>query len=92
MTRLDENRAKTQLALKSGSHWREVTNVAIWGNQSSTLFPDFFNARIGGKPTYEVISDRALLNPSNPLPRRLLERIGTAWLCVQTAVMVLKKA
>ena len=48
MTRLDENRAKTQLALKSGSHWRDVTNVAIWGNHSSTLFPDFFNARIGG--------------------------------------------
>jgi len=61
MTRLDENRAKTQLALKSGSHWREVTNVAIWGNHSSTLFPDFFNARIGGKPANEVISDREWL-------------------------------
>jgi malate dehydrogenase len=61
MTRLDENRAKTQLALKSGSHWRDVTNVAIWGNHSSTLFPDFFNARIGGKSAYEVISDREWL-------------------------------
>jgi malate dehydrogenase len=61
MTRLDENRAKTQLALKSGSHWRDVSNVAIWGNHSSTLYPDFFNARIGGKPVIDVISDREWL-------------------------------
>jgi malate dehydrogenase len=57
MTRLDENRAKTQLALRSKSHWREVSNMAIWGNHSSTLYPDFFNARIDGKPAPEVISD-----------------------------------
>jgi malate dehydrogenase len=57
MTRLDENRAKTQLALKSGSHWRHVSNMAIWGNHSSTLYPDFLNARIDGKPASEVISD-----------------------------------
>ena len=56
MTRLDENRAKTQLALKSGSHWRDVSNMAIWGNHSSTLYPDFFNARIGGSPL--MISSR----------------------------------
>ncbi len=61
MTRLDENRAKTQLALKSGSHWRDVTNMAIWGNHSSTLYPDFFNARIGGKSANDVISDREWL-------------------------------
>lgn len=61
MTRLDENRAKTQLALKSGSHWRHVSNVAIWGNHSSTLYPDFFNARIEGKPATEVITDQAWL-------------------------------
>jgi malate dehydrogenase len=61
MTRLDENRAKTQLALKAGAHWRDVSNVAIWGNHSSTLYPDFFNARIGGKPANEVISDREWL-------------------------------
>ncbi len=61
MTRLDENRAKTQLALKSGSHWRHVTNVAIWGNHSSTLYPDFFNARIEGKPATEAITDRQWL-------------------------------
>ncbi len=61
MTRLDENRAKTQLALKSGSHWRHVSNVAIWGNHSSTLYPDFFNARIEGKPATEVITDQEWL-------------------------------
>jgi malate dehydrogenase len=61
MTRLDENRAKTQLALKSGSHWRHVTNMAIWGNHSSTLYPDFFNARIEGKPATEAITDRQWL-------------------------------
>jgi malate dehydrogenase len=57
MTRLDENRAKTQLALKSNSHWRHVSNMAVWGNHSSTLYPDFFNARIDGKPAPEMISD-----------------------------------
>ena len=57
MTRLDENRAKTQLALKSNSHWRHVSNMAIWGNHSSTLYPDFSNARIDGKPAPEMISD-----------------------------------
>ena len=39
MTRLDENRAKTQLALKSNSHWRHVSNMAIWGNHSIQLIP-----------------------------------------------------
>ena len=57
MTRLDENRAKAQLALKSGFHWRDVTRLAIWGNHSSTLFPDFFNARICGKPVTDTIAD-----------------------------------
>jgi malate dehydrogenase len=57
MTRLDENRAKTQLALKAGAHWSQVTNLAVWGNHSSTMFPDFFNAKIAGKPAPEVITD-----------------------------------
>jgi len=61
MTRLDENRAKTQLALKAGRHWRDVTNLAIWGNHSSTLYPDFFNAKIDGKPVTDVIQDQAWL-------------------------------
>jgi len=61
MTRLDENRAKTQLALKAGAHWSDVTNLAIWGNHSSTMFPDFFNAKISGRPVTEVITDETWL-------------------------------
>lgn len=57
MTRLDENRAKTQLAQKAGVPVREVSHLAIWGNHSSTMFPDFFNARISGRPAPDVISD-----------------------------------
>ncbi len=57
MTRLDENRAKAQLAAKAGVQVGEVTNVGIWGNHSATQFPDFANARIGGKPATEVITD-----------------------------------
>lgn len=61
MTRLDENRAKAQLAKKAGVGVPEVTNVAIWGNHSATQYPDFFNARIGGKPATEIIRDEAWL-------------------------------
>ena len=61
MVRLDENRAKTQLARKAGVPVSEVTNLAIWGNHSPTMVPDFDNARIGGRPAAEVIDDRAWL-------------------------------
>ena len=61
MTRLDENRAKSQLAVKAGTHVTEVTNLAIWGNHSSTQYPDFYNAKIGGKPATEVIQDETWL-------------------------------
>jgi malate dehydrogenase len=61
MTRLDENRAKSQLAQKAGVDVTEVTNVAIWGNHSATQYPDFTNAKIGGKPATEVISDQEWL-------------------------------
>ncbi len=57
MTRLDENRAKTQLALKAGVHWSEVDRMAIWGNHSATLYPDFGNARIGGNAVADVIKE-----------------------------------
>ena len=57
MTRLDENRAKSQLASKARVPVAEVSNLAIWGNHSATQFPDFRNARIGGRPAPEVISD-----------------------------------
>lgn len=61
MMRLDENRAKSQLAQKAGVPWRDVTNMTIWGNHSNTQFPDFFNARIGGTLAPEVIKDTAWL-------------------------------
>ncbi|WP_309379974.1 malate dehydrogenase [Cerasicoccus frondis] len=61
MTRLDENRAMTQLAQKAGVQVKEISNLAIWGNHSPTMFPDFYNAKIGGKPVTEVITDEAWL-------------------------------
>ncbi len=61
MTRLDENRAKHQLASKAGVDVTEVSNLAIWGNHSATQYPDFFNAKISGRPVPEVISDHAWL-------------------------------
>ena len=57
MTRLDENRAKSQLAKKAGVHQSKVTNLCIWGNHSATQYPDFTNAKINGRPVTEVISD-----------------------------------
>jgi len=61
MMRLDENRAKSQLAAKVGTQITEVTNLAIWGNHSATQYPDFYNAKIGGKPVPNVISDEEWL-------------------------------
>lgn len=61
MTRLDENRGKSQLATKAGVHVTSVTNLAIWGNHSATQYPDFTHAKIGGKPVTEVISNQAWL-------------------------------
>lgn len=61
MTRLDENRAKSQLAKKANVDVSEVDRLAIWGNHSPTMYPDFANARIGGKPVGQVISHTAWL-------------------------------
>jgi malate dehydrogenase len=61
MTRLDENRAKAQLAQKAGVDVTDVTNMTIWGNHSSTQYPDFYNARIKGKNADKLISDEAWL-------------------------------
>ena len=61
MTRLDENRAKSQLALKAGVDVTAVSNLAIWGNHSATQYPDFTNALVEGRPAPEVITDRAWL-------------------------------
>lgn len=59
MTRLDENRAKAQLAQKAGVDITAVSNLAIWGNHSSTMFPAVWNAKINGKNAAEVIKDDA---------------------------------
>ena len=61
MTRLDENRARAQLAHKAGTVITSVTNMAIWGNHSSTQYPDFYNARIDNRPANEVIGDEKWL-------------------------------
>lgn len=61
MTRLDENRAKSQLAKKAGVDVTAVTNVAVWGNHSATQYPDFFNAKISGRTATDVITDEAWL-------------------------------
>lgn len=61
MTMLDENRAKAQLAEKAGVHNSDITNMTIWGNHSSTQYPDFYNAKICGKPATDVIKDEEWL-------------------------------
>ncbi|MCH6257440.1 malate dehydrogenase [Puniceicoccaceae bacterium K14] len=61
MTRLDENRAKTQLAQKAGVAVKEVTGLCIWGNHSPTMYPDFENAKISRKKVMDVIQDEAWL-------------------------------
>ncbi len=57
LTRLDENRAKSQLAAKAGVPVTAVTNMTIWGNHSATQYPDAENAMINGQPVFDVISD-----------------------------------
>ncbi len=61
MTRLDLNRTKYQLANRAGVNTSAVTNIGIFGNHSSTMFPDFFHARIDGEPVPEVIDDEQWL-------------------------------
>jgi len=61
MTRLDQNRAESQLAKRAGVPVKDVKNVAIWGNHSATQFPDYANATINGKLATDAISDLAWL-------------------------------
>lgn len=61
MTRLDENRAKSQLARKASAEVEAVSRLAVWGNHSATQYPDFANAKIGGQPAASVINDEAWL-------------------------------
>jgi malate dehydrogenase len=59
MTRLDHNRAKAQVAAKTGAPVADVSRMTIWGNHSATQYPDVFHARVGGRNAAEVIGDQA---------------------------------
>jgi malate dehydrogenase len=59
LTRLDHNRALSQLAAKTGSTVNDITKLTIWGNHSATQYPDIFHAEIGGKNAAEVVNDQA---------------------------------
>jgi malate dehydrogenase len=72
MTRLDQNRAKAQLALKAGKHWSDVKNVIIWGNHSNTQYPDWHQATIAGQPAAKVVNDDAWLQ--GPFMKTVQER------------------
>lgn len=61
MTRLDENRAKTQLAQKAGVPVAQVTELCVWGNHSPTMYPDFENAKINRSKANSVILDESWL-------------------------------
>src|SRR3954464_12266769 len=57
MTRLDHNRAIAQLAKRAGAEVADITNMGVWGNHSPTMFPDLFNAKVGGKNAAEAVDD-----------------------------------
>lgn len=62
LTRLDQNRAVAQIALKSNVHTTDVNNVIIWGNHSATQYPDVNHATVQGKPVRNIVNDDAYLN------------------------------
>ena len=57
MTRLDHNRAVTQIAQKLGAPVTDVTQMTIWGNHSTTQYPDLFHCEVGGRNAYEAVGD-----------------------------------
>jgi malate dehydrogenase len=61
MTRLDHNRAIAQLARKTGAAVKDITNMTIWGNHSTTQYPDIFHAKVAGENAAELIHDQAWL-------------------------------
>ena len=58
LTRLDHNRALSQLAAKLGVPVTELSNMTIWGNHSATQYPDLFNAKVGGRSAAEAVGDQ----------------------------------
>jgi len=61
MTRLDENRAASQLAEKAGVPVGQISELCVWGNHSPSMYPDFENAKIGRQPATKLITDQAWL-------------------------------
>lgn len=61
MTMLDQNRSVTQIAQKAKVSVGDVQGLAIWGNHSATMYPDFYNAKVSGRPLTEVVADEAWL-------------------------------
>jgi malate dehydrogenase len=59
LTRLDHNRAISQLAAKTGAPVTDIKKMTIWGNHSATQYPDIFHAEVGGKNAAEVVNDQA---------------------------------
>ena len=59
MTRLDHNRALAQLATKAGCHVTDIDKVTVWGNHSSTQYPDLTHATVKGAPVTDILADRA---------------------------------
>ena len=59
MTRLDHNRALAQLAAKAGCHVTDIDRVTVWGNHSSTQYPDLTHATVKGAPVTDILADRA---------------------------------
>jgi malate dehydrogenase len=57
MTRLDHNRAGGQLAAKTGASVSAITNMAVWGNHSPTMYPDLFNAKVNGQRAWDAVND-----------------------------------
>jgi malate dehydrogenase len=58
LTRLDHNRAISQVAAKTGSPVTDITHMTIWGNHSATQYPDLFHAQVGGRNAAEVVDDQ----------------------------------
>ncbi len=66
MTRLDHNRAMTQIAQKTGKTVNDVTNMTIWGNHSATQYPDLFNAKVSGQTASDLVDQEWLENDFIP--------------------------
>ena len=67
MTRLDHNRATAALAARAGKHVTDVRRIIIWGNHSSTQYPDVYHATVGGKPAIDLVGETWVSDEFIPL-------------------------